>query len=383
MNVLILTPDRVGSTLLQRLLTVYMNFHEFDQPVINLHELSNGLIKYYNPAYHCEVLGKPNDRPWGYYQTLESITELLNSTTHYKTSRLAHYHIQNRADTLEQQIPFYSYLNENFFIIQARRGNLLEHALSWCIYNETKRLNVYSHAEKLQVMADLYQHQITVDPGIMINYIFKYKDYLEWVDRHFVVSSHFEYEQHLPEIEKYILNLGIFKTQPQKITWQDNFGIDFQDWNRCHYLLSDLSGLSKQLSGSRQSPQLEYNGSGIGALQLQSLSESDIALNLSRADQNFLLEHGANYQTVSDAINQLVERKTITTTIPIKLNTLLEKRLLIKNFDECVNVYNQWMTDPISKIFGLGDTYNPETLDFEIEREIKNYHAILQLTDTM
>jgi len=383
MNVLILTPDRVGSTLLQRLITVYMNFHDFDQPVINLHELSNGLIKYYNPAYHREVLGKPNDRPWGYYQTLESITELLNSTTHYKTSRLAHYHIQNRADTLEQQIPFYNYLNENFFIIQARRRNLLEHALSWCIYNETKKLNVYSHAEKLQVLGDLYQHRITVDPGIMINYIFKYKDYLEWVDRHFVVSSHFEYEQHLPEIEKYILNLGIFKTQPQKISWQDHFNIDFQDWNRCHYLLSDLSGLSKQLPGAEQSLQIEYNGIGAGALQLQSIAQSDIALNLSAADQDFLLRHGANYQTVSDAIQELVDRKTLTTTIPIKLNTLLEKRLLIKNFDECVDIYNQWITNPHSKIRGLGDVYDLETIDFETQKEIKNWHVMPQLTNTM
>ena len=48
MNVLILTPDRVGSTLLQRVLTIYMLRKEFDRPVINLHELTNGLIKYYN-----------------------------------------------------------------------------------------------------------------------------------------------------------------------------------------------------------------------------------------------------------------------------------------------------------------------------------------------
>jgi hypothetical protein len=383
MNVLILTPDRVGSTLLQRLLTVYMNFHEFDQPVINLHELSNGLIKYYNPAYHREVLGKPNDRSWGYYQTLESITELLNSTTHYKTSRLAHYHIQNRADSLEQQIPFYNYLNENFFIIQAHRRNLLEHALSWCIYNETKRLNVYSHAEKLQVMGDLYQHQITVDSGIMINYLFKYKAYLAWVDRHFVVSSHFEYEQHLPEIEKYILNLGVFKRQSQKISWQDNFGIDFQDWNRCHYLLSDLSGLSKQLPSPEQQPRLEYNTTGAQALQLQSLAQSDIVPNLSGADQKFLLTHGANYQTVSSAINDLVTRKALTTAIPIKLNTLLEKRLLIKNFDQCVDVYNQWMTDPHSEICGLGNTYDPDSIDFETQKEITHWHVTPQLTQSM
>jgi len=70
MNVLILTPDRVGSTLLQRLITVYMNMHEFDQPVINLHELTNGLIKYYSKDFGQEVLGKPNGRAWGYFQTL-------------------------------------------------------------------------------------------------------------------------------------------------------------------------------------------------------------------------------------------------------------------------------------------------------------------------
>ena len=48
MNVLILTPDRVGSTLLQRLITIYMLRKGFDLPVVNLHELSNGLQKYYN-----------------------------------------------------------------------------------------------------------------------------------------------------------------------------------------------------------------------------------------------------------------------------------------------------------------------------------------------
>jgi hypothetical protein len=52
MNVLILTPDAVGSTLLQRMLAIYMQFHEFDRPVINLHELTNGLAKYYSPEFN-------------------------------------------------------------------------------------------------------------------------------------------------------------------------------------------------------------------------------------------------------------------------------------------------------------------------------------------
>ena len=56
MNVLILTPDAVGSTLLQRLITIYMQFHPYDKPVINLHELTNGLVKYYNSNFQQELI---------------------------------------------------------------------------------------------------------------------------------------------------------------------------------------------------------------------------------------------------------------------------------------------------------------------------------------
>ena len=64
MNVLILTPDRVGSTLLQRTLTIYMLRREFGRPVINLHELTNGLIKYFHTDLNQEVLGKPEGTNW-------------------------------------------------------------------------------------------------------------------------------------------------------------------------------------------------------------------------------------------------------------------------------------------------------------------------------
>ena len=44
MNVLILTPDRVGSTLLQRLITVYANINQTNNITVNLHELTNGIV---------------------------------------------------------------------------------------------------------------------------------------------------------------------------------------------------------------------------------------------------------------------------------------------------------------------------------------------------
>ena len=109
MNVLILTPDAVGSTLLQRMLTIYMQFHAFDRPVINLHELTNGLARYYSPEFNQELVSKHTVEKWGYHQSLEQVVEMLSSVDHYKTSRLAHYHLVRRGDSIAEQIPFYNY----------------------------------------------------------------------------------------------------------------------------------------------------------------------------------------------------------------------------------------------------------------------------------
>ena len=125
MNVLMLTPDRVGSTMLQRVLTVYMLRRGFDKPVINLHELSNGIEKYYNTEIGQEVLGKPKNIDQVYYQSLGEVVKLLDSVDHYKTSRLAHYHLVKRQDSIAEQLPFYEYLNNNFYIISCRRARAL------------------------------------------------------------------------------------------------------------------------------------------------------------------------------------------------------------------------------------------------------------------
>jgi len=377
MNVLILTPDRVGSTLLQKLITVYMNAFEYDRPVINLHELTNGIGKYWSDVYQQEVLGKHSNinssTHWGYHQSLKEITELLDSVPHYKTSRLAHYHIINRQDSLDQQVPFYRYLNENFFIISARRENLFEHALSWCIALESKKLNVYDHHDKLKTYHNLYRNQIKVDTGFMINYIFKYQAYLKWVDDHFHVNANFYYEKDLPRIEEYILGLNLFRNKTTQ-SWQDMFGIKFSDWNRCHYLLSDFSGIGTQLPKPSEKLQLEHSSvltTGIA------LSESKNELSLS--DQQYLLDHGKNYQKACVAVNELISQGALISGIPIKLQTMLEKRLLIENFDECLAVYNQWMLDQHSQICGISAPISQQELDNHCVEEVRSWHADLNL----
>jgi hypothetical protein len=184
MNVLILTPDAVGSTLLQRMLTIYMQFHQLDRPTINLHELTNGLAKHYSLEFNQELVGKRTVKNWGYYQSLTEVVDLLSSVDHYKTSRLAHYHIRRRGDTIAQQIPFYEYLNENFYVIACRRSNVFEHALSMTLGKFTKKLNVF--LEKPATLKSIHLkelHTMSKNSNIifMVGYFYNFNVYIEYI----------------------------------------------------------------------------------------------------------------------------------------------------------------------------------------------------------
>jgi hypothetical protein len=389
MNVLILTPDAVGSTLLQRLITIYMNFHKYDKPVINLHELTNGLVKYYNKSLKQDVLGK-QDGQWGYHQTLKEIVDLLDSADHYKTSRLAQYHIKNRQDSLTEQIPFYRYLNDNFYIISCRRHNVFEHALSWALSKITKKLNVYSADEKIASFFDLYKNKINVDPESLVQTLETYKYYLEWCENHFNVASYFYYDQHVKNIESYILNLPIFAAQKNLISWNEQYGMEFSDWNRCHYLKSDIGTLALDRPkefvkiGYTSASQAEFNFiksyravadsswpelksvadyknlpltirqevENVFGLTIpeDSVAQRNLSLlqqpieNLLPVEHNvFLKQHTKSYQHTNNALAKMVEQQLIISPPPIKKQTLAEKKYLIKNFDYCLSVYNQWI----------------------------------------
>lgn len=326
MNILILTPDRVGSTLLQRLITVYANLNENYNPLtINLHELTNGIVEYYNPKFNKTVLGKKEDH-WGYHQNLKTVVNLLSNADHDITSRLAYYHIKNRKDSLADQLDFYKYLNENFYIICARRKNLFEHTMSWCIATESKKLNVYSVEEKYNVFSKIHNQGIDVQLEMVEKYLNQYQEYLEWVDRHFQVNSYFEYDRDLPDIENFILGLNIFKSIKTPLTWEDRFNITWNDWNRVHYLLSLIP----------------FN-------QTFSEEEKDfIKLNIDR------------YSKARIDIQDLQDDGILVSGIPIKLHTLQQKAQVITNVGQCLEYYNHWIgkTNPSNAI-----AYHPETLN--------------------
>jgi len=372
MNVLLLTPDRVGSTLLQRVLTIYMLRQGFDKPVINLHELTNGLEKYVNTTLNQEVLGKPRGTDWGYYQSLEEITELLKSVDHYKTSRLAHYHIERRKDTLSDQIKFYEYLNKDFYIISCRRKNLLEHALSWIIHAHSKNLNVYSLAQKFEVFDEIYKNKITASKEQMFRALDAYKKYIEWCDTYFNVQSYFNYEDSINNLEDFILNLD-FMNNTSSNTWNNMFGIEFDDWNKTHKLLPDIllepnqQGQEKinlinieigknnweEIRGKDWPVEIpikleEYNKFPVHIreeIEHRISSISTDTITTTQEKSHFLHKTLSVYSDTYHQITDLVRNGFLVTGIPIKLQTFSEKKKIIKNFDECVGWFNHWVEE--------------------------------------
>jgi hypothetical protein len=369
MNVLILTPDAVGSTLLQRVLTIYMQFNQFDRPVINLHELTNGLDRYYSPEFNRELLGK---KQWGYHQSLAEVVQLLSSVDHYKTSRLAQYHIHSRNDPIEQQVPFYQYLNDNFYIISCRRENLLEHALSWAINKVTRKLNVYNAEEKINTFVDLFKDKITVEPQVLVDQLEKYADYIAWCDQYFAVSSYFRYERDVPNIERYVLNLPVFAGRPNRITWNDTFGQEFADWNRCHYMGSDLGTLALQNVEKLRLIQRTPEPSTVDQVpgRLPAAAADLVLSNLPAAHQEFYAANKSQYEQACGAIADMRRLGILVGGIPIKKQTLREKQYLVRNFDQCVDVYNEW----IIKHPKLGQALESDHLQLTMSQEQQQWH---------
>jgi len=252
MNILLLTPDAVGGTLLERLITIYAQFQNFDHPVIDVGHIELGIEKYFCPTFGQEIVTSSRNFSNEKYnfvqkQKIKDIVDLLSSVNHYKICKLPCYNMMSRNDSSEDLAPFYQYLNNNYFIISCRRENLFEHALSWALNKITKQLNVFSVEDKINFFYDLYQNKISIDPLSIIQSLNTYKNYIDWADKNFQISSYYFYEKHLPNIEEYIFSLPMFKSQRKNISWKDVYNIEFNDWNRCHYYCSDIGGIASSI----------------------------------------------------------------------------------------------------------------------------------------
>ena len=284
MNYLILTPDGVGSTILQRLITMALYLEK--QTVMNTHELTNGLVHKNGVA--------TKDFTLKYTQNLEQISNIIETSDQETilVSRLAKYHIDARKDKLEDQKKFFSFLNQYYDKkIMCVRENLFEYAMSWSIRNESGVLNVYKREDRKKVLQVSH-----VNEDYFLQKCKEYVDYQIWIETYFPNVEIISYESMLVDSDSVIEKLIGYKK-----TFENTFGIS-------------LTSIIKK----------EYN-------LFNFLVKNNHYNELSKKEQKALIKYK---QTC-----KLLIKKEIIIGAPIKNTTLEDKMYQIKNFNQCLNKF--------------------------------------------
>jgi hypothetical protein len=285
MNILILTPDGVGSTILQRLLTMTLYLEKIK--VINTHELTNGLI------LKEGILTK--DFSLKYSQKLEEVIELIKQSDKNTqiVSRLAKYHLDTRQDNIQSQKKFFNFLNSFYEKkIMCIRNNIFEYAMSWSIRERSGVLNVYDRKDKKTVMS-----VSTVDEDYFIKKCNDYVNYTYWMQDNFPDAEQISYEDMITNSDSTIEKITGYKN-----TFDKNFG-------------ANLSLILK----------IEYDF--FNSL----ITENNKEFSYTRDEKKALIL----YKKLAE---MLVDKKIIIGH-PIKNTTLEDKKKQIKNFDRCLDKF--------------------------------------------
>jgi hypothetical protein len=233
----------------------------------------------------------------------------------------------------------------------------------------TKKINVYDPYEKIDTFYEIYRSGIHLDVKAFVHQLNAYHQYVEWSEQYFNISSYFNYEQDVPRIEEYILNLPVFSGQPDRITWDKNFGLSFNSWNKMHYARSDLGSLMLESNNKIDQMMLDLpetvdyyqQKSPMGWPEIFKSQDIDMlpATIKKQFTQDYIRQEGIfsllpherqtelsfakqGYLTAQQTIDKMVELGIIISGPPIKKQTLAEKKKIIKNFDQLTDGYNQW-----------------------------------------
>jgi hypothetical protein len=98
---------------------------------------------------------------------------------------------------------------------------------------------------------------------------------------------------------------------------------------------------------------------------------------MSASEREFLAHHAANYIKATQSIEQMQRLGIVMSGIPIKKQTLRDKQLSVKNFDQCVDIYNQWISDNPN----MAQQLTHEQIHNQIEIEQEAWRGQLQLTN--
>ena len=285
MNILILTPDGVGSTILQRLLTMTLYLEKIK--VVNTHELTNGLY------LEKGILAKEFELK--YSQKLEEIIELIKESDKniQIISRLAKYHLDSRQDSIQSQKKFLNFLNSFYDKkIMCIRNNIFEYALSWSIRERSGVLNVYDRKDKRSVM-----EVSEIDEDYFLKKCNEYVNYVSWIQNNFPDVEQVSYEDMITDSDATIEKI---------IGYKDTFNKNFD---------AKLSLILKM--------EYEFFNSLI--------TENNKEFSYTKEEKKALVLYKRLSRTLID--------KKIIIGHPIKNTTLADKKKQIKNFDRCLDKF--------------------------------------------
>ena len=287
-NYLILTPDGVGSTYLQRALTVYL--HSAGLDYWNTHELLNGL------GLQEDNLCKEYDIQ--YSQTLPEICSLLESTSNSLVSRIAQYHITKRLkEKKENYQQLYDACNKKFDKVFYCVRDPFEYALSWSIRLNTNILNVYSIKQRISVHGEDVKQ--TLDLEYFNQKLEQYSAYEYWAEDNFNISRAVNYDENHQDVDSMMKELTGLNHKVE-----DRFGISLQEYSTIRYMTS---------------------------------------MYMQTKDKKYICnrEQAAGAVKLKQFIKSLIPDK-LPNEIPVKMNTMQDKQKRVLNFNDAVEVYNKW-----------------------------------------
>jgi len=312
MNYLVLTPDGVGSTYLQRALTVYLNSSGLEY--YNTHELLNGLALDEDNNLHKVRKGRIAEEKLivGYSQSLEEIVKLIKRNEGNLVSRIAQYHVEDRLagkwpywinslsekgnrdlaerNKNEDYTEFYDTCRNNYDKIFYCTRDPFEYALSWSIRIITGKLNVYSIKERIETHGENVTYD-DIDLDFMTTKLDQYERYIYWVKDNFKDAVEIKYDDMYTNIDSVLSNITELDYKMLN-TW----GTSLQDYNTLLYKMSMI-----------YNPALDY-------------SDKLIEYQKILVKQNKLFHSG----------------------MPIKMTTLQDKSKRVSNFVSCLETYNKW-----------------------------------------
>lgn len=281
-NYLVLTPDGVGSTYLQRALTVYLQCADLDY--WNTHELLNGLGIEDGSLY--------KDFTHEYSQTVEDICNKLLITGNFLVSRIAHYHVLGRQKLREENYAdLYRECNRKFNTIIFCARDPFEYALSWGIRNKSGKLNVYSVAERTEA------HGVGVKEPIDLDFfqskLDQYAEYEYWAEDNFDITHTVNYDALHQDVDSVMQTV----TNMTHTTF-------LQEYNRLRYTAS---------------------------------KSKNNKITITITDESF-----DGICEMHCLIDRLCSTKRLPTPMPLKMNTMSDKKKRVTNFTDAVDVYNTW-----------------------------------------